>query len=63
MNIELERILLKHNLDIYNADGSEKSFVEVLEQIYLYYNMKEFQDMMTEILDLEEKLNIDPFRR
>lgn len=61
MRKELEQIYNKYNLTIFNDDKTEKTFTEVLSQIYMNFNKTELQSMMNDILSIELEGGGDPF--
>lgn len=62
MSNKLLDIYIKYGLLVYNVDGSEKTFSEVLSQIYygVSWNKERLISFMTEIMQLETKTG-DPF--
>lgn len=61
MRKELEQIYNKYNLTIFNEDKTEKTFTEVLSQIYLWFNKRELINFMTDIFSIELEGKGDPF--
>ena len=54
----LEKILKKHNIALYNGDGSLRNAVDLLEDLYLKTNASEISYIFYEVAEEEMRANI-----
>ena len=54
----LEAVTKKYRIEITNSDGTLRNVVDVLEDIYLKLNTKEFIMLMSEIQEEEKDYNL-----
>jgi len=54
----LKEVIKKYGIEITNSDGTLRNVVDVLEDIYLKLNAKEFVMLMSEIQEEEKDYNL-----